>query len=94
MKSTYDNLQLILDRLFKSSPISLRVFPLTVSIGEHKLKEIYGHEDFFHVEVSFDSGSIKIPQGGTALQKDTFFFNEINTFVPKDIKRATGFISL
>lgn len=93
-KETYVQLQYLLDKYFKDTSISVSVKPLTISIGGHTVRELYGREDFFHAEVSFEKGLIKVPQGGTALQKDTVLFNELNSFVPKDIKRATGFISL
>lgn len=93
-KPLYDFLQQLLDRFFGNSIISVKAFPLAVSIGDHVIREVYGREDYFHVEVTFEKGAIKIPQGGTTLQKDTVFFNEINSLVPKDIRRTTGFISL
>jgi len=95
-KNTLQSLQEIFDEAFSNSTIKVTVFPMALTIGDHVIKEVYGYgtNDFFYVKISFKKSDINIPQGGTSLQKETAFLNQINELIPKYLKRCGGFVAI
>jgi len=93
-KGTYDWLQEILKATFNGTGLEVKTAPLCLSLLGSTIREVPGHEEYFYVEVSFPKTLIKVPQGGSLLQRNTIIFNGLNSFIQKEIRRAVGFIPL
>jgi hypothetical protein len=91
-KETMGMLQGIINRVMNLEHVKITVVPMTLHIGSHVMKEIYGKDDHFYAEVQFDREGIKLPIGANPSQKDTIFFNELNALIPKHLKRGIGFV--